>query len=446
MSFDYISKCLSGINVTSIKMFDKYQNEILNSDPNKNQLLNMIETSNYQFDQNKRIGAACNYAEICLGNIGEKFRNALKTNWLAQNIISKELKYFPVNKSFFDDIAEDETIKLPSSNSMYLEFHFILKTPWHSSSEDEFGPIENMCTRDMITGKPCVRPSSWKGNLRSFLEIEEPGEKDRILKLFGSEKEKTTEENAIAGRLKFYQTNFNSIGGEVFSPHDRKNRTSENIVPVETVPAKTSGVLKVLYFPFDISEKTDVEKCNIIKGDITLILKNIKTFFNDYGFSAKESNSWGLADLNTIKIYPGKAISIMENQYVIKQVKIDERLYENAAIKNIVEILPTELSDSKESLKKMNWVEEFNIEKTLKPPEIKSKIIAYLKSKSKISRSKKKYLTEDVALKIYEKYRSQEFQEWLQLNRIHTENSFSCYEIKNLTNIENLIKDNLEVI
>jgi CRISPR/Cas system CSM-associated protein Csm3 (group 7 of RAMP superfamily) len=287
-------------------------------------------------DNSRRLACASYYTlalepsfkSVTPAGIFQKISTSLCSNWIAQTQVSRSLRYIPkriqeqnkypsgLPKYSESDFFTDDPIVLPTQNSVLIEIHFMLTTPWYSRSEEKFAPIDNMCCKDYLTGLPMVRPTVWKGQIRTMLEQELlglkndfPAEKnlmERINALFGPNKDASDEIGKREGRLIFYPTYFDKIGGEVISPHDRKKGISLNTIYYEVVPKGTAGVLKILYFPFDIINSND--QTNTILSDLSFTLNKAQLLLEQYGFSAKKTIGWGLAKIDRIWLTPGSEI------------------------------------------------------------------------------------------------------------------------------------------
>jgi CRISPR-associated protein Cmr2 len=96
------------------------------------------------------------------------------------------------------------------------------------------------------------------------------------------------------GRLHFYPTFFDQIGLEVINPHDRKTGAGKQPIYFECVPAETKGTFTLLYVPIGAGP-TDEETC---KKDLKAVACGIKAMLTVYGFGAKTSSGYGVADVN----------------------------------------------------------------------------------------------------------------------------------------------------
>lgn len=219
-----------------------------------------------------------------------------------QNELCKSYDYFILNELKSLDILglykPDIEVKNLLRYSLFVQFKFKLKKPFHSNDDDDFYIIENRITKEHVFKIPMMRASSWKGNLRSTIikinKIEKDAEDSNIIqRLFGYTTE--TGKNQKKGRLFFYPTYFDQIGLEVISPHDRSTKTVKNPILYEVAPKGSSGFFSLLYIPFDLIR---VENPNLeeIKEDYNQISDAIKKMMTTYGFGAKTSSGYGVVE------------------------------------------------------------------------------------------------------------------------------------------------------
>ncbi len=220
--------------------------------------------------------------------------------------------------------------------SIVIKIDFKLKKHYISKDDEEFWPKDNPICRDKIFKIPLVRASTWKGTLswvayKQFLDKFDKSswknDRLRLSKLFGNEKENITYwlDQTIAeklnknirevrkefekrlygenrkGRLSFYPTFFDEIGLDVIAPHDRKTRTVTKPILFETVPAMTKGEFYLLYFPFDVINDKKRMKEETLE-DFKILTESIPAMFEKYGFGAKTSSGYGVAEIEKIEI------------------------------------------------------------------------------------------------------------------------------------------------
>jgi len=225
------------------------------------------------------------------------------------------------------------------SGSWAINFNFKLRKPYISKDDTDFYIIDNPVKKEWIFKMPYIAPSQWKGALRSAM-VNELVEKASSLSdvkfaerrfhlrlLFGDEKGE--EQGAIkgladyfnnlrpsaidsykqnlftksdetlphnAGRLHFYPTYFTQIGLELINPHDRKTGSGIQPIYFETVPRGAEATFTLLYIPLDrIGEKMSETK-EQAAYDMCLVAEGIYAMMSYYGFGAKTSSGFGVAE------------------------------------------------------------------------------------------------------------------------------------------------------
>jgi len=221
------------------------------------------------------------------------------------------------------------------SPSHIFRIDFKLKKSYISKDDEEFYIVDNPICKDKIFKTPLVRPSSWKGALRYSALKTVLGKKEDLKKvntriimfrLFGKEKKnmkdfldeqfgelKDKYENKLKeiyndknpnlrGRLVFYPTFFDQIGLDVITPHNRETKTpAKGPIYFETVPSESTGTFYLLYFPFDLIDKK--EKINVEKNeDLNFLIDSIEGMLTKYGFGAKTTSGYGIAEVTGIEI------------------------------------------------------------------------------------------------------------------------------------------------
>ncbi len=218
-------------------------------------------------------------------------------------------------------------------NTWYIHFKFNLKKPYFSRDDTDFYIIDNPIKKECVFKLPYVAPSQWKGALHATLVRQLAEEKDKLVKqewlerrvqlvrLFGNEKgvrvddtkfesyldkqrpeyakvyreqlKKITKSGYIAGNLHFYPTYFNHIGIEVINPHERDTGVGTQPIYFECVPEGTEGQFTILYIPLhqDINEE-------ISENDLAMVSRGIRDMLTVFGFGAKTSSGFGLAEVN----------------------------------------------------------------------------------------------------------------------------------------------------
>jgi CRISPR/Cas system CMR subunit Cmr6 (Cas7 group RAMP superfamily) len=207
--------------------------------------------------------------------------------------------------------------------SCLIEVHFKLKKPYLSKDDDDFYIIDNPIVKDKVFKLPMVRSTTWKGALRFATKLVCEDE-NIIIRLFGNEKEET--KNFRQGRLFFYPTFFDSISLDVITPLSRETKTPvRGPIYFEIVPENTTGVFRLLYYPFDLVAKGEFNKIEKeAKEDFEIVAKTIHKVFYEIGFSAKKSSGFGTAEVEEIKIDVGGAFSDGKEELKERFEKVDE--------------------------------------------------------------------------------------------------------------------------
>ena len=237
------------------------------------------------------------------------------------------------------------------SGSWAIQISFTLRKPYISRDDTDFYILDNPVKKEWVFKVPYVAPSQWKGALRSAMVRElvewwqSQDTKDskefarrrfRMVLLFGDEKGEESgsikglakyldevggDETArlfrekvrkyfgipedkpmphFQGYLHFYPTFFDKIRLEVINPHDRKTGTGKQPIYFECVPQGTKGTFTMLYVPM---KEIDEDKS---KEDLEQVAKGLKAMLTEYGFGAKTSSGYGVADVEgyDIKVQP----------------------------------------------------------------------------------------------------------------------------------------------
>ena len=179
--------------------------------------------------------------------------------------------------------------------SFHLQFTFKLAKPYLSKDDNPFYIIDNPIARDKVFQLPLVRPTSWKGSLCAALwQLGNKKEQDKcIQRLFGDIRDG---DSGQAGRLRFYPTFFTQTGLEIINPHDREKRVGKNPILFESVPAGAKGTFSLLYVPFDRIGRDDDETHAQATEDLLLLTQGLQAMFCTYGFGAKTSSGFGVAE------------------------------------------------------------------------------------------------------------------------------------------------------
>lgn len=188
-----------------------------------------------------------------------------------------------------------------------IEIKFKLLSPWYSKDDCPFHVLDNPVRKDHVFGVPYMSAASWKGLLRWACrmqaglqehlqrhgsKMDDWSDPDWIIHLFGNEKGE--KENFLRGALAFYPTWFDKVRFEVINPHSRKTRAGTQPILYEVVPPDTEGVLRLLYAPppgddgLGSAERIDAHQ---------KLLHAAEQLLTVYGFSAKRTAGWGIAEV-----------------------------------------------------------------------------------------------------------------------------------------------------
>ncbi|GAB6277156.1 MAG: hypothetical protein SAMD01599839_16960 [Rectinema sp.] len=198
-------------------------------------------------------------------------------------------------------------------NTLWIGFEidFTLETPWYSKDDGPFHVMDNPVRKDRVFGVPFMSAASWKGLLRWACRMRSglstyfgthknsvTGWEDLpwIIHLFGNAK--SEREDFRSGALVFYPTWFDSVGFEVINPHDRAHRAGTQPIYYEVVPAKTPGILRLLYAP----SPGEADRDGVVAADALVHLVDaIEVLLTTYGISAKRTVGWGTARITSWK-------------------------------------------------------------------------------------------------------------------------------------------------
>lgn len=258
--------------------------------------------------------------------------------------------------SLYDEMIRQELVRMqtlglitPSSfnltvlplYSFSFHFTFMLARPYLSKDDDVLHICDNPLRKDHIFKVPMIAATAWKGLLRQTatrLMIE--GSQNRsdeefmlrrlqLTRLFGNEKEveldeairpraylddqrptaahlyrqqlaRVTPTGFVTGRLQFYPTFFNQMDVEIINPHDRKTKAGTHPIFFECVPRGATGIFTLLYVPFDRIGEDEAETYRQAAKDLQLVAQGIKAMMTEYGFGAKTSSGFGVAEDNLV--------------------------------------------------------------------------------------------------------------------------------------------------
>lgn len=268
-------------------------------------------------------------------------KNHIRDSWQKSSTGKKILLEKIVEDfQFIPKISDIEN--LPTLSFM-LSIPFKLQKPYLSKDDCSFYLVDNPVRKDKVFQTPMVASTSWKGALRSALlqqlaewwcNIEESKKNNRshrkqflarrisIGRLFGNEKDVQINDKGFenylddfgdkklavwyrryteryisstgffSGRLYFYPTFFYQTCLEVINRHDRKTGVGESPILLECVPIGETGQFTLLYVPFNLI------KPDAIAADLQLVAEGVEKMLTVYGFGAKTSSGFGIAQIN----------------------------------------------------------------------------------------------------------------------------------------------------
>lgn len=184
--------------------------------------------------------------------------------------------------------------------SFYIQFKFTLLKPYISRDDNAFYIVDNPIVREKVFRLPMVRSTAWKGSLRHALwqvagYQNEEQQDQQIKRLFGTANDEQPEEGN-SGRLYFYSSFFTLTSLEVINPHGRKTRVGTTPILIESVPIGAESTFTVLYSPLDRIGQEGVETRLQVIADLKLLADGLLALFTVYGFGAKTSSGFGLAN------------------------------------------------------------------------------------------------------------------------------------------------------
>lgn len=230
----------------------------------------------------------------------------IRADWQKRNLqanMKQELESWHLDAFLHDNIFENNiNLSVLPENSFVIQFKFILKKPYISIDEQEFYIIDNPIRKDKVFNLPYIAPSSWKGSLRSALfYLGYNSENEKIQNIFGN-KNTENDELLTKGRVHLFPTFFKEKGLEIINPHNREKRVGTVPILLECVPAGESGTFTLLYVPYNLFLNLDKEsfKKQILE-DLLLLSGGLKSMFLTYGFGAKTSSGFGIAENNLMQ-------------------------------------------------------------------------------------------------------------------------------------------------
>ncbi len=292
MNWDYYST-LAEENCTmledNIQKLEKLEKEIIDEKDKNKKRQKESEAENLRKDL---LHVDPHLSYHCLAVKKKEFANIFRSIWQKENIQNE------LDTTLIDSILTPSSIDISSlpAFSFSIQFTFTLEKPYISRDEQEFYIIDNPIRKDRVFGIPYIAPSSWKGSLKAALwQLNHKAEDEEIRRIFGNERKVKEHERLRAGRLHLFPTFFTKKGLEIINPHDREKKVGKKPILFESVPESTSGIFTLLYVPFDLIGREEIEIKKHISIDILLIVKGLKAMFRDYGFGAKTSSGFGIA-------------------------------------------------------------------------------------------------------------------------------------------------------
>jgi CRISPR-associated protein Cmr2 len=193
-----------------------------------------------------------------------------------------------------------------------IQLDFELKAPWYSKDDRPLHVLDNPVRKDRVFGVPFMAASSWKGLLRWSCRMEHGlldhlashnGKLDGwsdppwIVHLFGNAKGEG--EEFSRGALQCFPTWFDKVSFEVINPHDRARRAGTQPIVYEVVPAGRKAALHLLYARAPGRAETQrVDSADAVGR----LLDAAQKLLTVYGFSAKRTAGWGIAEIQSGEI------------------------------------------------------------------------------------------------------------------------------------------------
>jgi len=237
--------------------------------------------------------------------------NALRDAWKQQ--ITHVPNDIPLLSEL--DLVPDvcEVRRLPFLSFM-ISFPFSLEKPYISKDDEVFYLLDNPVRKEKLFRNPMVASSAWKGAMRHALWHlqqwqEDPDIKDVITSLFGTDNANQTDD-FTSGRLHFFSSFFEKASMELINPHDRKSgTTASGPILMEAVARRQKSTFTLLYyFTPDRPDQSDEEATAEVMKDLLTTCKGITAMMTVFGFGAKTSSGFGVA--NSRMPDPGGCLAI----------------------------------------------------------------------------------------------------------------------------------------
>ncbi len=264
-----------------------------------NQLLSQIQ-KDMPSRTSQNFAVTTLYQEVGLRNesLANRVRGAWQ-DWIVEqqtrDALADQSQVWNVGDLLFSCVKPNLDLRELPLGSWSLQLEFELAKPYISHDDEPNYVIDNPVTKDRTFGLPLIRPSSWKGNLRSALRLMKKwgDESPEVTRLFGNAK--GAESDFRAGRVECFPTFFYRIGLEIINPHNRARKVGVNPILFECVPAGARGTFSLLYVPFDLIGQDETEIRLQAQQDLATVCEAIQAMMLTYGFSAKRTSGYGMA-------------------------------------------------------------------------------------------------------------------------------------------------------
>lgn len=194
-------------------------------------------------------------------------------------------------------LPDPKFIDLLPRCSFMLRIPFKLTSPFMSKDECHFQPLDNPIRKEKTFKVPMIVGTSWKGALRSAIRRENGWEDDdpALLQIFGQSRG----DEGNAGCLRFFPTFFdNGSKLEVMNPHSRLTGAgAKGPIMFECLPARSSGDFFLLYVPNNADGQDHTATRKQVALDLQCIADGIRAMLTVYGFGAKTSSGYGVAEM-----------------------------------------------------------------------------------------------------------------------------------------------------
>lgn len=223
-----------------------------------------------------------------------------------------------------------------------IRFGFTLTSPYISRDDTALHLLDNPVKKEWVFKVPYVASTQWKGGLRAAVRGQKEWDNDHpdLLRLFGEANDERPEQGK-SGCIYFYPTFFDRLGLEVINPHDRQTGAGSQPILMECVPAGTTGHFTLLYAPLDCIGADPAVTRRQVAEDLALLAQGLEALFTLYGFGAKTSSGFGLAELTG-----GGRFAIHYPDTQLQSPKPQQPIYPEA-LREFLESYPPEYLDMK---------------------------------------------------------------------------------------------------